>query len=85
MEVGIANTGFLPTYISVKARNDSMVLPLVAELAGAAAVGGVARQELGQLGGRLDHRFSYGKNDGTPERVLAGWTVRARTWVKVRA
>jgi len=77
VEVGIANTGFLPTYVTEKARKDRLVLPLVAELAGAEVVGGAARLELGQLGGRLDHRFHYGKSDGTPERVLAGWTVRA--------
>ena len=77
VEVGIANTGFLPTYVTEKARKDRLVLPLVAELSGAAVVGGIARQELGQLGGRLDHRFHYGKSDGTPERVLVGWTVRA--------
>ena len=77
VEVGIANTGWLPTYITVKARKDKLVLPLVAELSGAPVVGGAARLELGQLGGRLDHRFSYGKNDGTPERVLASWVVQA--------
>jgi hypothetical protein len=77
VEVGIANTGFLPTYVTEKAKRDRLVLPLVAELTGADVLGGPARQELGQLGGRLNHRFSYGKNDGTPERVLAAWTVRA--------
>jgi len=77
VEVGIANTGWLPTYISVKAQKDRLVLPLVAELTGAQVVGGPARQELGQLGGRLDMQFSSGKNDGTPERVLAAWIVQA--------
>ncbi|MEY4339973.1 MAG: hypothetical protein RLZ14_1823 [Actinomycetota bacterium] len=77
VEVGIANTGWLPTYVSEKAKKDRLVLPLVAELRGAEVVGGVARQELGQLGGRLTMQFSYGKNDGTPDRVLASWVVRA--------
>jgi hypothetical protein len=77
VEVGIANTGFLPTYVTERANRDRMVLPLVAELTGAEVVGGTARLELGQLGGRLQHRFAYGKNDGTPERVLAAWTIRA--------
>ena len=76
VEVGIANTGWLPTYITHKARKDRLVLPLVAELSGATVHGGSARQELGQLGGRLDQRF-MGNNDGTPERVLATWTVSA--------
>ncbi len=77
VEVGIANTGFLPTYVTERARRDRLTLPLMAELTGAEVVGGTARLELGQLGGRLQHRFAFGKNDGTPERVLASWTVRA--------
>ena len=77
VEVGIANTGWLPTYITEQAKKDHLVLPLVAELTGATVVGAPARQELGQLGGRLDMRFHYGKNDGTPDRVLATWVVQA--------
>jgi hypothetical protein len=77
VEVGIANTGFLPTYVTERARRDRMVLPLVAELSGADVVGDTARRDLGQLGGRLDHRFAYGKHDGTPERTLVAWTVKA--------
>jgi len=90
VEVGIANTGYLPTYVTKKAQKDRLVLPLVAELSGAPVYGGsgggLARQELGQLGGRLDHQFAYGKNDGTPERVLAHWVVQgwAGTEVRVR-
>ena len=77
VEVGIANTGFLPTYVTERAKREHLVLPLVAERRGADVVGGTARLELGQLGGRLQHRFAFGKNDGTPERVLATWTVQA--------
>jgi len=77
VDVGIANTGWLPTYISQKARKANLVLPLVAELSGAEVLGGTARQELGQLGGRLDIHFVPGKNDGTPDRLLARWVVRA--------
>lgn len=77
VEVGIANTGYLPTTVTVKAAKAHLVLPLVAELSGATVVGGPARLELGQLGGRLDMRFAYGKNDGTPERLLATWVVQA--------
>ncbi len=83
VEVGIANSGFLPTYITERAKRERLVLPLVAELAGAEVLGGSARLELGQLGGRLDHRFAFGKNDGTPERVLAAWTVRAAAGTSV--
>ena len=83
VEVGIANTGFLPTYITERARRDRLVLPLVAELQGAEVVGDTARRELGQLGGRLDHRFAYGKHDGTPERKLVAWTVKAAAGTSV--
>jgi hypothetical protein len=84
VEVGIANTGWLPTHISEKARKDRLVLPLVAELSGASVVGGPARLELGQLAGRLAQRFAYGKHDGTPERVLATWIVSAPTGTSVQ-
>lgn len=76
VEVGIANTGWLPTYITQKARQDRLVLPLVAELSGATVVGSPARLELGQLEGRLALQFNGGKHDGTPERVLASWIVQ---------
>ena len=33
-------------------------------------------REIGQLEGRLANRFSYGKNDGTPDRCLVSWVVR---------
>ncbi len=75
VEVGIANTGWLPTFISEQGRKTSRVLPIAATITGAAVVGGPARIELGQLAGRLSARFdSY--NDGTPDRVLATWVVQ---------
>jgi hypothetical protein len=79
IEVGVANTGFLPTTVSDHARKESLVLPLVATIdgPGVSVIGGSARRELGQLGGRLDARFSPQRNDGSPDRVLAVWTVRA--------
>jgi len=77
VEVGIANTGWLPTDISEHARRRHLVLPIVAELSGATVVGGAARLELGQLEGRLSARFQSGKNDGTPDRLLASWVVQA--------
>jgi hypothetical protein len=76
VEVGIANTGWLPTYVSRKARKDRMVLPVAAHLAGATVAVGTARQELGQLGGRSGMRFSQ-RHDGTPDRALVSWVVRA--------
>ncbi len=83
VEVGIANTGWLPTYVTVKAQKDRLVLPLVAELSGATVIGGSARQELGQLGGRLDLQFNYGRSDGTPDRTLASWVVQGAAGTEV--
>ena len=83
VEVGIANTGWLPTFITQKARKDHLVLPVVAELSGATVVGAPARQELGQLGGRLDLNLHSEKNDGTPDRKLATWVVRAAPGTEV--
>lgn len=82
VEVGVANTGWLPTYITQRARKDHLVLPLVAELSGAEVLGGSARTELGQLAGRADLRFS-GFSDGTPDRVLATWVVQAGAGTEV--
>lgn len=81
IEVGIANTGWLPTTISTRAAKANMVLPLTAELAlpaGAEIIGDVNRVRLGQLAGRSGFRVDGGgRNDGTPDRVLATWMVRA--------
>jgi hypothetical protein len=87
VDVGIANTGWLPTYVTELAKKDRLVLPLVAELTGAEVVrgsnGGHARQELGQLAGRVAQRFHDGKNDGTPDRVLASWVVQGAVGTEV--
>jgi hypothetical protein len=82
VSVGVANTGWLPTDISAKARKERLVLPLVAELGGAVSgpaatvIGGPARLELGQLEGAQAARFTH-TAEGTPDRALASWTVRA--------
>ena len=83
VEVGIVNTGWLPTSISQKAKDDRLVLPLTAEISGATVVGQPARIELGQLEGRLGARFRHG-NDGTPDRVLTTWIVQAAAGTEVR-
>ena len=81
---GIANTGWLPTYVTEHARTRDLVLPLVVELTDVTAGGSVtvvdapARRELGQLAGRSGFRLDGGgRNDGTPDRVLTTWLVRA--------
>ncbi|MCU1393739.1 MAG: peptidase family protein [Ilumatobacteraceae bacterium] len=80
IEAGIANTGWLPTTVTVRAAKDNLVLPIDARLElpdDAAVVNGANRIRLGQLQGRSGYRVDGGsRNDGTPDRVLAVWTVR---------
>ena len=45
-------------------------------------VGGPARQQLGQLARPGAMRFTYGR-DGTPDRPLATWVVRAEPGTEV--
>lgn len=80
VEVGIANTGWLPTHVSAWAKKHDLVLPLTATLRGGEVIGGTARQELGQLGGRIDVRFG---NLATTDRVLATWLVRAEPGTEI--
>ena len=81
IEAGLANTGWLPTTVSAKAERDNLVRPLIAELdlpEGAVLVNQANRQQLGQLEGRSVYRLNGGAySDGTPDRVLATWLVRA--------
>jgi hypothetical protein len=78
VEAGIANTGWLPTDVSARARKADLVRPLVASVEGEGItlVGGPARVQLGQLDGRAALRFTDG-HDGTPDRALATWVVEA--------
>ncbi|MCU1387530.1 MAG: peptidase family protein, partial [Ilumatobacteraceae bacterium] len=80
LEVGIANTGWLPTTVSARAARANMVLPITARLDlpdGVEIIGGTNRVRLGQLAGRSSFRLDGGsRNDGTPDRVLATWTLR---------
>ena len=81
VRAGIANTGWLPTTVTERARTEELVLPVVAELIGPAGLevlDGAARRELGQLDGLRSLALKGGApNDGTPERALVTWTVRA--------
>ena len=80
VEAGVANTGWLPTTVTDRAARSSMVQPVLVELAfgeGAEIVDGPNRRRLGQLAGRSGYRLDGGsRNDGTPDRALAVWTVR---------
>ena len=87
VRAGLANTGWLPTTVTERARANNLVLPLVAELilpTSAEMLDPPARRELGQLGGRRSFELNGGeRNDGTPDRVLTAWTVRAPTGTEV--
>jgi hypothetical protein len=75
VSVGVANTGWLPTHVSDRAKKADLVRPVVMEISGADVVGGSARREVGQLAGSMSARFNQG-DGGSPERALATWTVR---------
>ncbi len=76
VDVGVANTGWLPTQVSALAAKENLVLPLAVEVSGGAVVDGPARREFGQLDGRSALRFRNG-HDGTPDRMLATFVVSA--------
>ncbi len=76
VEVGVANTGWLPTDVSAWARKHKLVLPLTVEVSGAEVTDGPARRRFGQLEGRSALRFRGGV-DATPDRVLASFVVTA--------
>ncbi len=79
VRVGIANTGWLGTEVTAWANKNKIVLPITLEIAGATPVEGGARVKLGQLSGRSEFRVNGGaKSDGTPDRVLHSWLVRAK-------
>lgn len=83
VEVGVANTGFLPTDVSALARKEHLVRPVTVEVTGAEVLDGPARRRLGgeapgegQLAGRAAMRFGPW-NDGTPDRALVRFVLRA--------
>ena len=89
--VGVANLGWLPTDVSARGRADSLTLPITVEVAGVAdgaldVLDGPARRQLGQLEGRAALRFR-GTNDGTPDRHLERFVIRAPegTTLRIRA
>ncbi len=80
VSAGVANTGYLPTTVTEWAAKRSIVRPVIADIElpdGATVVEGTStRQQLGQLAGFAQARFSGG-NDGTPNRGTISWVVRA--------
>lgn len=84
VSIGVANTGWLPTYVTEKAKKDNLVRPASVELQGCEIVDGPARQDVGQLAGALSARFNQG-DGGSPERALASWVVRAAPGAELTA
>ena len=77
--VGVANSGWLPTTVSTKARQEDLVRPILADLVGDVEVlDGAARRTLGQLAGSSAARFTDGARS-TPDRATCSWLVSARS------
>ena len=87
VRAGIANTGWLPTTVTERARANALVLPAVVELTGPAGLEVLdppARREVGQLAGRSELELRSDRtNDGTADRALVTWTVRAPAGTEV--
>jgi hypothetical protein len=86
VDVGVANTGWLPTHVTDKAKKNSIVAPIVVELSGdnIEVIGGSSRQQLGQLDGAMSARFNQG-DGGSPERAMASWTIRCPAGTELTA
>jgi hypothetical protein len=78
----LENAGWLPTNVSEKALERKIVRPIEVELVlpeGARLATGKAREELGQLGGRVEDRSVtwWGVDHSTKNRTKAEWVVEA--------
>jgi hypothetical protein len=89
VRLGVANTGWLSTTVTQHARNKKIVLPGVVEINNADGtavdlVEGEARVRIGQLDGRARFLLDGGMmSDGTPDRHLQTWLIRARSGTKL--
>lgn len=84
VDVGVANTGWLPTDVSTLARKEGIVGPVTVEVGGNSVevVDGPVKRRVGQLEGRIELRFRDG-NDGTPDRAMVSFVVRGAAGVEV--
>ena len=74
--IGVANTGWLATTVTSRARQDDLVRPILADILGPVEVlDGAARRTLGQLDGSSSARFTNA-TVGTPDRTSCSWLVR---------
>ena len=89
VRLGVANTGWLSTTVTQHARNNKIVLPGVVEINNADGsavdlVEGEARVRIGQLEGRARFLLDGGMmSDGTPDRHLQTWLIRANSGTKL--
>jgi len=83
IEVGVQNTGYLPSYVSKRAQQRKQTRGVVGEIAlppGAKLVSGMLREVAGELEGRAyKHTLMSFWTDTTPtaDRVKLEWVVRA--------
>ena len=78
VDLGIANTGWLPTHVTEVARTNHLCRPGWVQVDGADTMGSPARVPFGDLAGRSAFLLAGGfRNDGTPDRNLTSWVVRA--------
>lgn len=79
----VANSGWLPTYGSAKAKNRGTAGRLLVDLIvpdDVEVLAGDRQADVGQLEGRVEARTSttwWGHSPGTPDLALVEWTVRA--------
>ncbi|MFL5735296.1 MAG: M14 family metallopeptidase [Chloroflexia bacterium] len=78
----VANSGFLPTYTSVRAQERKMVRPIEVRIElpeGVSLVSGKLEQEVGQLEGRTNKRQGgwFGSGDMTDNQKRVEWVVSA--------
>lgn len=82
VQVVVQNAGYLPTYVSRKAKERQCVRPVVAELdlpPGAEVLSGRRRDEVGHLEGRYRPEAGFGgyAADTTEDRVKVEWVLKA--------
>jgi hypothetical protein len=78
VEIGVANTGWLGTEVTRLAHDHKLVLPITVEISGATTIGCAAKEKVGQLSGRAMFLLNGGAmSDGTPDRLMHSWVVRA--------
>ena len=85
----LQNSGWLPTYVTQKAVERKAVLPVKVELElpdGARVVTGNAREEAGQLEGRVERRtvLWWGVDHSTSDLTKLEWVVEAPAGTTVR-